>query len=201
MGLRHLGRGYGGGGDTNAAHGQQIDNRVPAKTVRLTLDQVPKKRLCSTVTSPFSSSSSRHIEYIRLEIEGIVRQAPLENKFGTRVRVQRPRADMRREEDDPEDDPIERVNAMERQIYRSEERPSGIRWKQARLVAAALDAGITARELAPGCINSETGKAYSQAHIRRVAAAWNAFGYLGAQRPRWNVAYNSPEVREQSRGV
>lgn len=62
--------------------------------------------------------------------------------------------------------------------------------------ADALDAGMTTRKLAENWKRHD-GTSYTHTHVRFVAGAWHAFGNLGFQdRPRFNDAYHSPEVRK-----
>ncbi len=91
---------------------------------------------------------------------------------------------------------IEQLNELEAMAYEAEGEPSDIRWEQARLVAELNDEGISTRAIAAEWLNAETGEAYTKTHVAYAAKAWRMFGNLSCQdRPRWNTAYNSPEVR------
>ncbi len=87
------------------------------------------------------------------------------------------------------------INELEAQADAAETQPSEIRWEQARQVAAALDAGMTTRQLAAEWKKAD-GSSYSHAHVGMTARAWRAFGNHGFQdRPTFYAAYHSPEVR------
>lgn len=90
---------------------------------------------------------------------------------------------------------VSAINALEEQADIPEGQASDVRWAQAEKVAEALEAGLSTRKLAASWLRSN-GEPYSESHVRLVAKTWASFGaYLSTQRPRWNDAYNSPEVR------
>lgn len=73
-------------------------------------------------------------------------------------------------------------------------------WEQARIVAALAETH-TQREIADGWFR-RNGKQYSQTHVNFVLRAHREFDYLGNQdRPSWNEAYHSPEVRKSDAHV
>jgi phage N-6-adenine-methyltransferase len=88
------------------------------------------------------------------------------------------------------------INELEAQADAAETQPSDIRWEQARQVAAALDAGMTTRQLAAEWQKSD-GSSYGHAHVAFTAKAWRVY-YSRQDRPLFYEAYNSPEVRGKS---
>lgn len=93
---------------------------------------------------------------------------------------------------------IEEINTLEREIADHEEDADGARWRQAELVALALNDGETTRSLAAQWVNRRTGMPYGETHVRYAAAAWRKFAHLGA-RPPFNEAYHSDEVRRAAK--
>jgi hypothetical protein len=90
------------------------------------------------------------------------------------------------------------INELEAQADAAETQPSDIRWEQARQVAAALDAGMTTRQLAAEWQKAD-GTRYSQSHVMNTSKTWRAFEHYSVQdRPLYYTAYNSPEVRGKS---
>jgi phage N-6-adenine-methyltransferase len=90
------------------------------------------------------------------------------------------------------------INELEAQADAAETQPSDIRWEQARQVAAALDAGMTTRQLAAEWKKSD-GSSYSPIHVSYTAKTWREFVHYSVQdRPLYYAAYNSPEVRGKS---
>jgi N6-adenosine-specific RNA methylase IME4 len=64
------------------------------------------------------------------------------------------------------------------------------------VVAELNDEGYTTRAIAAGWNSAETGKPYSHQHIFWMIKTYRCFVNLSLQdRPRWNTAYNSDEVR------
>lgn len=90
---------------------------------------------------------------------------------------------------------VSTINALEAQADTQEGQASEVRWEQAEKVVAALDAGMSTRDLAARWVRPN-GEPYSYKHVQFVAAVWRRFGNLGSQRPRWNEAYHSDEVRD-----
>jgi phage N-6-adenine-methyltransferase len=96
------------------------------------------------------------------------------------------------------DEFVAAINELEAQADAAETQPSDIRWEQARHVAAALDAGMTTRQLAAEWRKSD-GSTYAKTHVIYTAGSWRAFGHYSDQdRPLFYAAYNSPEVRGKS---
>lgn len=90
---------------------------------------------------------------------------------------------------------VAEVNSIEEQAKAPEAAASELRWKQAERVVAALDAGMTQQRLADNWKKPD-GSAYSKMHVSYVAKTWRVFGKLKfTDRPKWNEAYNSDEVR------
>lgn len=89
---------------------------------------------------------------------------------------------------------VSAINNLELVAHRSETEASDTRWDQAAKVVEALDLGMTQRKVADGW-KRQDGTSYSQAHVSYVKKTWDTFGYHLSDRPSWNVAYNSPEVR------
>lgn len=94
------------------------------------------------------------------------------------------------------DEFVAAINQLEAQADAAETQPSEIRWEQARQVAAALDAGMTTRQLAAEWKKAD-GSSYGHAHVAFTAKAWRV--YQGRQElPSFYAAYHSPEVRGKS---
>ena len=90
---------------------------------------------------------------------------------------------------------LDAINAYEVEADRPEAEASDIRYAQAEAVAAALDSGLTQRQVADRWRRTN-GTAYSHVHVLHTARTWRLFGSLGYQdRPLFNEAYHSPEVR------
>ena len=90
---------------------------------------------------------------------------------------------------------IAEINALEIEADRNEARASDTRWEQAERVVALLADGWTIRDVADSWKRVD-GSAYGKSHVGYVAKTWNTFVHLsGRDRPRWNEAYNSPQVR------
>lgn len=69
------------------------------------------------------------------------------------------------------------------------------RWRQAELVVGLLDDGMTQQAVADAWRRPD-GTTVDQSHVSRVLKTWNTFYDLSHNdRPRWNEAYNSDEVR------
>lgn len=95
---------------------------------------------------------------------------------------------------------IEEINILEREIADHEDNADEARWRQAELVAIALDSGETVRGLAAKWISQRSGNPYSHVHVIHTAASWRRFGSLGYQaRPPFNEAYHSDDVRRDAR--
>ncbi len=91
---------------------------------------------------------------------------------------------------------IEIINNIEVQIFEAEAPISDSRWKQSKIIAELNDEGFTTRVIASEWIKAETGEPYGKSHVIYTIKSWRVFGHLSDQeRPRWNVAYNSDEVR------
>jgi hypothetical protein len=88
------------------------------------------------------------------------------------------------------------INELEAQADAAETQPSDIRWEQARQVAAALDAGMTTRQLAAEWKKAD-GSTYAKTHVIYAAATWRKFGHY-SDRPNFYAAYNSADVRGKS---
>ena len=86
------------------------------------------------------------------------------------------------------------INLLEAKADIPEGEASDIRWEQAEKVVAALKAGMRQQKLADNWRRPD-GTSYSREHVKFVAKAWGVFGTLSTK-PRWNEAYNSPEVRK-----
>jgi phage N-6-adenine-methyltransferase len=96
------------------------------------------------------------------------------------------------------DEFVAAINELEAQADAAETQPSDIRWEQARQVAAALDAGMTTRQLAAEWKKAD-GSSYSPIHVSYTAKTWREFVHYSVQdRPLYYAAYNSPEVRGKS---
>lgn len=91
------------------------------------------------------------------------------------------------------------LNELEVAAARPEVEASGIRWRQAEQVVALLASGKTQRQVAAGWKKS-VDSTYGHVHVGYVARAWSVFGHLGDQRPMWNEAYHSDEVRKRGKG-
>lgn len=90
-------------------------------------------------------------------------------------------------------DHVGAINTWERYADAPEEEASKFRWEQAEAVVVALEAGMTQQRVADNWEKAD-GTTYSQQHVSFVKKTW-AY-YLGSNnRPRWNVAYHSDEVR------
>lgn len=96
------------------------------------------------------------------------------------------------------DEFVASINELEAQADAAETQPSDIRWEQARQVAAALDAGMTTRQLAAGWRKSD-GSTYKHAHVAFTAKAYRVY-YSRQDRPLFYEAYNSADVRGKSAG-
>jgi phage N-6-adenine-methyltransferase len=86
------------------------------------------------------------------------------------------------------------INTLETKADRPEAEASDVRWEQAEQVAKAIDEGMTHQRVADNWQRHD-GSTYSKTHVVFVKKSWDEFGYLGNQRPRFNDAYHSPEVR------
>jgi hypothetical protein len=96
------------------------------------------------------------------------------------------------------DEFVAAINELEAQADAAETQPSDIRWEQARQVAAALDAGMTVRQLAAEWHRAD-GRPYSPMHVQYTAKTHRMFVHYSVQdRPLYYEAYNSPEVRGKS---
>lgn len=95
------------------------------------------------------------------------------------------------------------INTYEEKADAPEAKASDFRWKQAKEIAAAIDAGMTQQRLADNWRRPD-GTTYSQQHVSFVKKTWDY--YLSSKewqerRPRWNEAYNSSEVRSKGAHV
>lgn len=91
------------------------------------------------------------------------------------------------------------INALEAKVDIPEAEASDLRWQQAEQIVAALEAGMSQQKLADNWKRPD-GSAYSRVHVTYVNKTWGAFGHLSDDRPRWNEAYNSPDVRKKTPG-
>lgn len=90
---------------------------------------------------------------------------------------------------------VAEINQLEVAADESEADASAVRWEQAERVAKALDAGMTQRKLADYWKRPD-GTSYTHVHVGFTAKTWRTFGNLSYQeRPRYNEAYNSDDVR------
>lgn len=89
---------------------------------------------------------------------------------------------------------VARLNKLEARAEANADGESTCRWEQAAEVVALLNDGWSQQKVADNWKRLD-GTAYSQTHVSRVKLAWEAFHHLGGNRPRWNDAYHSPEVR------
>ena len=88
------------------------------------------------------------------------------------------------------------INSLEVDADRPEGEASDIRWEQARQVVEALDT-MTQQKIADNWKRAD-GSSYSQQHVSFVKKTWDY--YLSSNdKPRWNEAYNSDEVRKPSK--
>ena len=78
----------------------------------------------------------------------------------------------------------------------TERQASDLRWEQAEYVVEALAAGMPQQKLANHWRRPD-GTSYSREHVEMVKRTWQTFDTLSIK-PRWNEAYNSPEVRQQA---
>lgn len=84
---------------------------------------------------------------------------------------------------------ISEIIKAEAEADRLQDKSDQWRWLAAELIAAELCDGKRQRQLA-----DELGYR-SHTTVMYKAKAWKIFGLLGDQRPSWNDAYHSPEVR------
>ena len=77
-------------------------------------------------------------------------------------------------------------NEQDAELYQAQ--ADECKWAASEDIAAELADGKTQRQL-----GSEIGKSHK--HVGYMATAWRKFGNLGSQRPAFNEAYHSPEVR------
>lgn len=89
---------------------------------------------------------------------------------------------------------VAEINRLEIAADESEADASAVRWEQADRVVKALEDGMTQQELADNWKRAD-GTTYSQQHVSFVKKTHEEFYYLGSNRPRWNDAYHSDEVR------
>ena len=91
---------------------------------------------------------------------------------------------------------VDEINTLEAKAAVPEAEASDVRWEQAAKVVEALESGVTQRELAEAWKKPD-GTPYSQQHVSVVKRVHEY--YLSSNRPAWNEAYNSPEVRESKK--
>lgn len=90
---------------------------------------------------------------------------------------------------------IELINGLEIQIIEAEESASDLRWEQSRHVYELNEEGYTQEEIAASWIKDpKTQESYSQTHVSFTIRCYELY-YLSNNRPPWNTAYNSKEIR------
>ncbi len=85
---------------------------------------------------------------------------------------------------------VRAINDLERYIVTVEDDADAKLWKQAAMVVALLDAGLSQRELARQWMNARTAEPYSQMHVSYVRQVVEKFT-VQTDRPRFRDCYNA----------
>ena len=84
---------------------------------------------------------------------------------------------------------LQEINALETRIVASEDEADEALWEQAGRVVAALEGGMSQRQLAAGWINGRTKEPYSQMHVSRIKQLFETYKFQDP-RPRFRDVYN-----------